>query len=116
MLRFLGASALLLTVASTASAGEHYIEVWNPVEARGTVPLTEPSHKQSVHRHAAPRAVKYHARKTPPPMPKLIAKQREAPAGSRRTGPDVTDIPRQITPEGNILRVDSRHAYVGLSR
>jgi hypothetical protein len=34
MLRFLSAGALLLAVASTAAAGEHYVEVWNPPEAR----------------------------------------------------------------------------------
>jgi hypothetical protein len=116
MLRFLGASAFLLTVASTVSAAEHYVEVWNPPEARSGAPHAKLSHKQSMHRHAAPRAVKYQVQRTPMPMPKLIAKQRGTQDGLRTTAPDLTDIPRQITPEGNILRVDSRKAYVGVSR
>ncbi|EIF31639.1 hypothetical protein BCh11DRAFT_07169 [Burkholderia sp. Ch1-1] len=116
MLRFLGLGALLLTVVSTVSAGERYVEVWNPPEARADAPPAKLSHKQSIHRHSASRTVKYHARSARAPAPKLIAKQREIPADSRTATPDLTDIPRQITPEGNILRVDSRQAYVGVSR
>ncbi|WP_454825054.1 hypothetical protein [Paraburkholderia xenovorans] len=116
MLRFLGIGVLLLTVVSTVSAGERYVEVWNPPEARVDAPRAKLPHKQSMHRHTAPRAVKYRARSTPAPTRKLIAKQREIPADSRTATPDLTDLPRQITPEGNILRVDSRQAYVGVSR
>lgn len=116
MLRFLGVGVVLLAVVSTVSAGERYVEVWNPPEARGNAPHVKLPHKQSVHRHGASRAVKYRVRSAPAPTPKLMAKQREIPVDSRTATPDLTEIPRQITPEGNILRVDSRRANVGVSR
>lgn len=116
MFRLLTSGALLLAVASAASASERYIEVWNPPEARGGVLHVKRSHKQPVHRHLAPRTVKFRARQAPMPMPKVVVKQDGSQDGARMAQPDVTDIPRQITPEGNILRVDSRQAYVGVAR
>jgi hypothetical protein len=35
---------------------------------------------------------------------------------ARNPAPDMSQIPRQITPEGNILRVDSRRYKVEVSR
>jgi hypothetical protein len=115
MLRFLGAGAILLTVASSVSAGERYIEVWNPPEARGGALHAKRLHRP-IHRHAGPQAVKFRARQSPAPLPKAVAKRSKAQDVLRPTEPDVTDIPRQITPEGNILRVSSRHDHVAVSR
>lgn len=116
MFRFLSSGVILLVVASAATAGERYIEVWNPPEARGGVSRMKPARKQSIHHHAVPRAVKFRARPSPASVPKVMAKQGKTPDELRTTEPDVTDIPRQITPEGNILRVDSRHTSVGVAR
>jgi len=38
MFRFLSVGAMLLAVASTGVAGEHYVEIWNPPEARHVKP------------------------------------------------------------------------------
>jgi len=115
MLRFLGAGAILLSVASATSAGERYIEVWNPPEARGGALHAKRPYKP-IHRHTGPQAVKFRARQPTAPLPKVVAKRSKAQDVLRLTEPDVTNIPRQITPEGNILRVSSRHDHVEMSR
>jgi hypothetical protein len=116
MLRFLGAGAILLAVTSAASAGERYIEVWNPPEARATAPHAAPLHKHLSRRHAAHQAVKFRARQIAAAVPKLVAKRSRPEGALRAPEPDVTDLPRQMTPEGNILRVDSRQASAGVLR
>lgn len=116
MLRFLGAGSILLAVASAASAGERYIEVWNPPEARATSTHAAPLHKPLSRRRPVRQAVRFRARQIVAPVPKLVAKRSRPEGELRAPEPDVTDIPRQITPEGNILRVDSRQAGVGVWR
>ncbi|PQV54875.1 hypothetical protein [Paraburkholderia sp. BL21I4N1] len=106
MFRFAILGALLLAFASTAVAGEHYIEIWNPPEARlpqpsaigkgiaGKTPLL-PRHssKAAPHRVADPVV-----RSTPG---KRVADTFKKPITRRPT-----DIPRIITPEGNVLSVN----------
>ncbi len=116
MLRFLGAGAILLTLTSSVLAGERYIEVWNPPEARGGMQHAAPLHRRSMHRPASPHAVRFHARRRAAPLPKAIASHSKTGDELRTIEPDVTDIPRPITPEGNVLRVGSRQAHVQVAR
>ncbi|RKE37190.1 hypothetical protein B0G76_3427 [Paraburkholderia sp. BL23I1N1] len=116
MLRFLGIAALLLTATSTVSAGERYLEIWNPPEARGAMYHVKTAHKQRKRHHAAPHTVKVRSLQTSASVAKLASKQRSTPETLRAKAPDIMDIPRQITPEGNIIRVDSRRASVEVTR
>lgn len=107
MFRLMGVGAILFVVTSAANAGEHYVEVWNPPEARTGMPhRVKISHKAAIHRHVSLRTAKAHVGAQPP---RLLAKRHDVredvPAAS---SPDMSEIPRQITPEGNVLRVDSR--------
>lgn len=113
MFRLLGVSAMLFAVASTAMAGEHYVEIWNPPEARASMPHHAVAGRRLANgRHATVHAVTMHARRTPAPNAKLAAARTDADAREKAPAhtPDVSEIPRQITPEGNVLRVDSRGA------
>ena len=115
-MKLVGCGLLFLVCASSAFAGEHYIEVWNPPEAlgglhRGTGVPNSPKHRQRV-----PHLVKTRAHRAPAAVTKTDAKQPSSGEATRTFAPDVFDIPRQITPEGNILRVDSRNAHVEVSR
>ena len=115
MFRFLGLGAMLFAAASAASAGERYVEVWNPPEARASTPRrTVPARRPASGRHLVPRALKARARPAtvPAPAARLMAKaDRRGGAGSEGSAaaraPDMPIIPRQITPEGNVLRVGS---------
>ena len=112
-MRLVGCTLLLVTLTSSAYAAGGYTEVWNPPEARGGgVHHGKTVHKLAARRHGVPHTVKVHTRRPPTLMTKLAMKQRLAPDGAHTREPDVSDIPRQITPEGNVLRVDSRSASV----
>ena len=83
-----------------------YSEVWNPPEARATAPHgTTALHKPAVRRHVALHAKKAYSRRTSAPESRLVAKQGNAPRTLPRPEPDMSEIPRQVTPEGNVLRV-----------
>ncbi len=116
MFRIFGLGAMLLTVASTGIAGEHYVEIWNPPEARASMPhRSAGARKPAAGRHVGPHAVAVHARRSPTAVTKLAAKtdtRENVPVHV----PDMTEIPRQITPEGNVLRVDSRGATAEVMR
>ncbi|AFQ46909.1 hypothetical protein [Burkholderia cepacia] len=149
MVRLFGCGLLALTVASTGWAAEHYVEVWNPPEARLPAARTPAARtgadpragSKGAEKHASvpPKAVvKPHKRrvaqamKTAPHRPPAAAAEAPAaphpvaqPAPGRLTvmqpaAPDAThalgfsDIPRQYTPDGNVLRVGtgSRSAEV----
>jgi hypothetical protein len=108
MFRFLGLGALLFVSASAAMAGEHYVEVWNPPEARASMPhRAVVAHRLSGSRHIVPHAVKARARPAPAPLARFVAKA-ERRDNAPVHAPDMSEIPRQITPEGNVLRVGSR--------
>lgn len=116
MRRYLGVGLILLAFASSVMADEHYIEVWNPPEARGVRQHPGSSHKRSTHRHAPAHPIRYRTHTRTVPLPQTTAGCCKAVDGSKMAEPDWTDIPRQITPEGNILRVDSRRADVQIAR
>jgi len=83
-----------------------YAEIWNPPEARATAPhRTTALHKRTVQRHVALHAKKAYSRRTSAPESRLVAKQGNAPGTLPKPEPDISEIPRQVTPEGNVLRV-----------
>ncbi|SAL07226.1 hypothetical protein AWB78_08483 [Caballeronia calidae] len=110
---FLG--AVLVALTSTATAGQHYVEVWNPPEARSNMPgVSSQSHKSLARRHARMKAspgsnVKHGVRAA---ATSWYARA----AGRPHARPTFNDIPRQITPEGNILRVSDSSGSVALQR
>ncbi len=118
MKRF-GLAVLLATLAPAAFATGGYTEVWNPPEARATMPRkTRTAHNTAIARHVTPHAVKVHAhaRRNPASAAKLMAKQGNMQRAVPANEPDTSDIPRQITPEGNVLRVNSRGMVAEVTR
>ncbi len=148
--RLFGCGLLALTFASTGWAAEHYVEVWNPPEARQPAARTPAAHTgadaragKSVEKHAnvTPKAaVKPHKRRVAqavkagshrppataaetPAAPRPVAQ----PAPGRLTvmqpaAPDAqhalnySDIPRQYTPDGNVLRVGTHNRSAEVTR
>ena len=115
VVRFVGLGLLLMALTSPAFAAERYVEIWNPPEAQSGMHRGKVASQASKHKRPAPRLVKA---KTYPSsaITKLAAKPRAAHNGSRRITSDVPNIPRQITPEGNVLRVDAHASYVEVVR
>ena len=106
-MRFSGCVLLLLGFTSSAFATQEYKEIWNPPEARRPSlehPVT--AHRSAKHSGGVQHIAK--ARVHRAPAPKLAMK----PGNTR----DFSDIPRQITPEGNVLRVDSRNTAAEVTR
>ncbi|MGU7813930.1 hypothetical protein [Burkholderia sp. AW49-1] len=154
MVRLFGCGLLALSFASTGWAAEHYVEVWNPPEARlpaaRTPDARTPAARPGADAHAGGKTVEKHASvqpkaavrphkrrvaqavKTAPHRPTAATVETPAaprpvaqPAPGRLTVmqpamPDTphalkfSDIPRQYTPDGNVLRVGtgSRSAEV----
>ena len=105
MLRFLGAGAMLLAMASTGLAGEHYVEIWNPPEARLVLPPANrkpKSDKASLLSHHTPKAT---PRRVADPVAKSVPSARAGASTTKPMTPQPTNIPRIMTPEGNVLRV-----------
>ncbi|WP_175674930.1 hypothetical protein [Burkholderia ambifaria] len=150
MVRLFGCGLLALTFASTGWAAEHYVEVWNPPEARqpaartpdARMPTAHPGGK-AVEKHASVQpkaAVKPHNRRVAqavkaaphrppaatveaPVAPRPVAQ----PAPGRLTvmqpaAPDTphalnfSHIPRQYTPDGNVLRVGTNARSAKVTR
>ncbi|WDD91802.1 hypothetical protein Bsp3421_001752 [Burkholderia sp. FERM BP-3421] len=123
-----GFGLCLLTCAALAHAGDHYVEIWNPPEARGAAPRAPAAAPAPAKpRRAAPHVVPANVRRAPAiaATPKFTARPRSgapsvssAPRGDiERTTPDMSatpQIPRMITPDGNVLQVGTgrRHAEV----
>ncbi|AOI66809.1 hypothetical protein WS51_25240 [Burkholderia territorii] len=165
MVRLFGCGLLALSFASTGWAAEHYVEVWNPPEARSPAahaqartpdartpdartPAARPGADvhaggKTVEKHASVQpkaAVKLHKRrvaqavKTAPRRPAAATVDAPAaprpvtqPAPGRLTVmqpalPDTPhaltfpDIPRQYTPDGNVLRVGTRSPSAEVTR
>ncbi len=113
----IGLAVLMAALAPAAFAAGTYSEVWNPTESRATAPhRVSATHKLSVHRHIVPHAVKVHARRGPTFAPKLMAKQSHMQNVAPAEKPDMSEIPRQITPEGNVLRVSTRATAAEVTR
>ena len=106
-MRCFGCVLLLLVFTSSAFATQKYQEIWNPPEARGAS-LKHPAtaHRSAKHTGGVQHIAKARAHRAP--VPKLAMK----PSNTR----DFSDIPRQITPEGNVLRVDSRNTAAEVMR
>ncbi|WP_144152630.1 hypothetical protein [Paraburkholderia sp. BCC1885] len=116
MLRFLSVGALLLAVTSTAAAGEHYVEVWNPPEARIGHPARPckpkmrktalPAHGMS--KVGTRRVADLPAGSLANALTKTsAAKHGAGDAAKKVTSPRFIDIPRILTPEGNVLQVST---------
>jgi hypothetical protein len=113
-----GLAVLLLTAASVANAGEHYVEVWNPPEAR---------HAPRAGSHAAPKPAAVHrvnAARAAHAKPAHVVANASKPAKhvhaahaiTVNTAPQARDLPPLLTPEGNVLRVDTHGAQPKVTR
>ncbi|BEU27463.1 hypothetical protein PBP221_76030 (plasmid) [Paraburkholderia sp. 22B1P] len=96
---------VVMWLASAALAGGHYVEVWNPPEARGGVAeyTTRPeavARNPKKPRHSGVNTASAQRRRTAP-----LAVPPSERRASAAAAPTFDDIPRQITPEGNVLRV-----------
>lgn len=112
MIRLLGVGAMLLTVASTGVAGEHYVEIWNPPEAQLMHPPVggKPrSDKTTAHSHHPSKAI---PRRVADPVAKTSPSARAGANLKKPVTPRPMDIPRIVTPEGNVLRVSDRNTSV----
>jgi hypothetical protein len=113
---------MLLVVASIASAGvagEHYVEIWNPPEARML-----PSGNSKPKQNKAALALRQPSRpvgtrKVADPVAKTLANRapHHVDEGPRKLmAPSAADLPRIVTPEGNVLRVNDRGTAVRVVR
>jgi len=117
MLRFLSAGAVLLAVTSTAAAGQHYVEVWNPPEARVGQPAAKCKPKVGKTALLPRGAGKVATRRVADPLAKAAAGKHAGGDNARKaTSPRFIDIPRILTPEGNVLQVGTGHASVYVVR
>ncbi|MBN3836974.1 hypothetical protein [Burkholderia sp. Ac-20344] len=155
MVKVIGCGLLALTFASTGWAAEHYVEVWNPPEARQPAarapdartpaarPGTDARTGKSTEKHASvtPKAAtKPHKRRVAQAVKagshRPAATATETPAASRPVaqpapgrltvmhpaGPDEThalnfsNIPRQYTPDGNVLQVGTHGRSAEVTR
>ncbi|WP_207634651.1 hypothetical protein [Paraburkholderia hospita] len=100
---------LFLMTGSPALAGAHYVEVWNPPEAHGNFGAAQPAHKikerQPVSVRPVQRRLHHRVAAVAPVQNASIATVER-----RAHEPRYQDIPRKMTPEGNVLRVDGRNA------
>lgn len=104
-----------LAMGSPAFAGARYVELWNPPEAHGAMPAGRPVHQTPKHRRAGVRIAHnglHHRVAAAAPGPKASV----ATVDHRAHEPRYEDIPRQMTPEGNVLRVDGHHAQAEVER
>ncbi|MGF6773950.1 hypothetical protein P3T18_006464 [Paraburkholderia sp. GAS199] len=113
----IGLALMIAALSPVAFAAGSYTEVWNPPEARAAAPRRPGNlHRLATHRHASAHTVKFHARRAPASAPKLMVKQNRMQDAAPSTEPDMSDIPRQITPEGNVLRVTTHGATAQVTR
>lgn len=110
-MRFIMTGILLCVLASTASAGEHYVEIWNPPEARTPgihAPAAGKKARQQHHGAKRKLASGDHAvtRKVAQPALRESAPATPATPGNAAPGPDRKPlIAPQIGPDGNVLQV-----------
>ncbi|MBY8610110.1 MAG: hypothetical protein IOC39_36790 [Burkholderia sp.] len=160
MVRLFGCGLLALTFASTGWAAEHYVEVWNPPEARHPAARTPDAHTPDArmpaphtgadvrtgkgaekHASATPKAAaKPHKRRVAqavkagshrpaatatdtPAAPRPVAQPAPGrltvmrPAGADETHTlSFSNIPRQYTPDGNVLQVGTHGRSAEVTR
>ncbi|MDE1139631.1 MAG: hypothetical protein V4793_09850 [Paraburkholderia tropica] len=113
-MRFILTGSLLCALASTALAGEHYIEIWNPPEARtpGAHPATTDKKGHGHHgaKHKLANNDRLGTRKVAEPALRASAPTVPVLPGSTPmlTKPEpgtLPAIPPQIGPDGNVLQV-----------
>lgn len=116
MFRFAVSGVLLLAFASAAAAGEHYVEIWNPPEAR----LAQPPVSGKPGAGKAPPGARHASKATPrrvaDPVARSAPGKHVADSLKSATPPRPANIPRIITPEGNVLRVNDGGAPVQVLR
>ncbi|TCG04066.1 hypothetical protein BZM27_43485 [Paraburkholderia steynii] len=103
-------------MVSVACAGERYVEVRNPPEARGSVALhrIEMAHKAPARRHISAHVS--HRPHRHVVATARVPKTTVASTATRASRLTFDDIPRQITPEGNVLRVDNHQTRAEVQR
>lgn len=115
-----GLIVLLTLLTPSAFAAGGYVEVWNPPESRMAAPhRTKNASHRSKHRHGPMHTVKLRSRPSSAPAARLASRPGNSTnahdALPART-PNMSDIPRQITPEGNVLRVGAQGLSAGVTR
>lgn len=109
-MRFIMTGTVLCVLASTALAGEHYIEIWNPPEAR-TPGMHAPAPGKKTHSHRGTKhklasADRLTPRKVAEPALRAPAPVAPAAPGNAAPNPGRTPvIEPQIGPDGNVLQV-----------
>jgi len=99
-----------MVLAISAFAGERYLEVWNPPEARSAAPKPP---KPSAHKPKKSRASSSASGRTR----RAVKVSTLRPATTARPGtPTFNDLSRQMTPEGNVLRVAGGHSRIDVER
>lgn len=123
MLRFLSSAAVLLAIASTSAAAGRYVEVWNPPEARLVKPAPKckpKTGKTALLSHGsarvAPRRVAEALSKNAVSTSATPARHVVGEPGRKSASQRFIDIPRILTPEGNVLRVKNGGAPVYVVR
>ena len=113
----IGVFALTLLASAPVFAGAQYRDLWNPPEARAGNPHVRTAYASATrHRIAAHNYHRHHihrqivATATVPRASSVAATRNQS---SRLT---FDDIPRQITPEGNVLRVNGGHVGAEVER
>ncbi|SPK77210.1 conserved exported protein of unknown function (plasmid) [Cupriavidus taiwanensis] len=99
-----------MVLATSAFAGERYIEIWNPPEAHSfTAKHPKPSANKPKKSRVSPHATSRTRRVAEAPTLR--------PATTARPGrPTFNDIPREITPGGNVLRVAGGQSRIDVER
>ena len=105
----------LLTTTATAFAGQRYVEVWDPPEARGSAPSNVVSQHRLAKKRAAPTKRTAVRGKQRGVMKSVAAPLPASPATERRV-PTFDDIPRRRTPHGDVLRVHVGTMQAGVER
>jgi hypothetical protein len=117
MLRFLSVGAMLFAVASSVAASEHYVEIWNPPEARLAQPAGKYKPKSGKTALLSRNMAKAAPRRIADPLAKASqAKHTGGDVPKKAASPRFIDIPRIVTPEGNVLRVNDDRTPVYLMR
>jgi hypothetical protein len=105
-----------MAVCVPASAGSHYVEVWNPPEARVGAPHQKAAIKAPRHRRVSTTLAQAKMRHHSGTPTVVTPKMPTGTSNARDSQPSFDDLPRQITPEGNVLRVDGRGARASVQR
>lgn len=103
-----------LMAASAAHAGERFVEVWNPPEARLGNPRV--AHEPVRHSRLAFHTHGNAERPRPAASMSTVVKPTTASKTAGTPWQTFDDIPRQLTPEGNVLRVKGGYSQAEVVR